>query len=156
MNEDHDAMNCEAAREFLSAAWDGEAVRTAELGLHLESCSTCREFAGRIGALSTAFAPLRGAALPASLSARALTGAADLGRRPTIVRETSLRVAAALVGLVSVGAIGAALSARTNADTSASESSWLEPLAGRALHPADDELRLWSRAAEGVVNGDRK
>ena len=156
MSNESDAMSCEDARERISAACDGEAVRTGELASHLDTCDRCRDFAGRLGALSSRFAALREAGIPASLSARVLAPFEERLRRPELVRATALRVAAGLLGLASIGAVGAALSAKSTVGPPALEASWLEPLAGRALHPKDAQFRDWTEAMGAVVNGDRK
>ena len=156
MTNGNDAMTCACARERLSAANDGEEVRTPELTSHLVTCSACRDFSARIELLSTAFAPLREIALPESMSGRVLAAVGGGRRELALFRATAMRIAAGLLGLVSIGALGLVLSTRSAGATARSDARWLEPLAGRALHPGDVSLRSWSDAMGIVMNGDRR
>ena len=67
-----------------------------------------------------------------------------------------MRLAAGLVGLLGVGALGAWNEAGRAPVAPDAQTGWLEPLAGRALHPGDASLRAWSEAMAIVVNEERR
>jgi predicted anti-sigma-YlaC factor YlaD len=146
-------MDCACARECISACCDGEAERTPALASHLGECAECRSFEAGCGELSKAFGPRRDEAVPDGLRVRVL------GPRPRIHRVGGsrwLRVAAGLTGLLSIGGVCAGLSARPGIARSEVDSGWLEPLAGRALHPMDARLRSWSETMGRVVREGNK
>ena len=146
-------MDCACARECISACCDGEAERTPALATHLRGCAECRRFEEGCGEVTKAFGPRRDEALPDGLRERIL------GPRPRLHRVGGsrwLRVAAGLLGLFSVGGLCAGLAARTVNVRSQADSSWLEPLAGHALHPMDAHLRSWSEAMGRVVREESK
>jgi len=146
-------MDCAFARECISACCDGEAERTPALAAHLHECAECRRFEAGCGELSKAFGARRDEALPDGLRERVL------GPRPSIHRvggSRLLRVAAGLIGLVSIGGVCAGLAARPGSARSEVDSGWLEPLAGRALHPMDARMRSWSETMGRVVREGHK
>lgn len=150
---DDPGMDCACARERISAWCDGEGERTPALASHLRECAECRRFEEGCGELTKAFGPRRDEALPDGLRARIL------GPRPRLHRVGGsrwLRVAAGLIGLVSVGGLCAGLAARPGAGAVESGGSWLEPLAGHALHPMDAHLRSWSEAMGRFVGEESK
>ena len=141
-------MDCAWARECISACCDGKAERTPTLASHLRECAECRSFEAGCGELSKAFGPRRDEALPDALRERVL------GPRPRMARvggSRLLRVAAGLIGLLSTGGLCVGLAARPDAGHFEADPGWLEPLAGRALHPMDARMRSWSEAMERVV-----
>jgi predicted anti-sigma-YlaC factor YlaD len=154
MTTEGSTLDCARAREQVSACHDGEAARDAALVEHLAACSACREFEAGCAEVSAAFAPLREGAPAADLGERLLANNRARDRAPRLVPLPSpwLRVAAGLVGMASIGGLGALVEARAHgapAEATAStvnSASWLEPLAGRALHPSDAALHAWSDA----------
>jgi predicted anti-sigma-YlaC factor YlaD len=150
---DDRGMDCASARECISACCDGEAERTPALASHLGGCAECRSFEAGCEELAKAFGARRDEALPHGLRERVL------GPRPRIHRvggSRFVRVAAGLIGLVSIGGVCAGLAARPGLARSQADSSWLEPLAGRALHPMDAHLRSWSETMGRVVREGNK
>jgi len=123
-----DDLECQRAREQLSARMDGELAQAGELEAHLATCGRCRAHERSLAALSRGFAALRE---PGPF--RDLWPDIERRARPRPLVPVLARVAAALVGFVGLGS--AALLVERDGPALAPERHLLDRLAPRASGP---------------------
>jgi predicted anti-sigma-YlaC factor YlaD len=102
-------MNCDTARNAISARLDGEdlSIDPADLDNHLQTCPACRGFAREAAAMHREARVARAPAVP-DLTAPILA-AIGAEARPHAGHERALRVTLAIVGLVQLVAAVPAL-----------------------------------------------